>query len=206
MEWQEKYMMLFLDWIEQTEALTDAEKGRLIDVLVKYFRGDGDWQARLKGNEQFVFPVFKAQLDRQKAQREKARESGRKGSQAKRSERQHNNNNNKNDNKDEHDNENEHENQSSSLEEEEDIYQQSPQGIAGAIAREWLRDFGKPANPKTVEVLALWAQRKGYDRPDFIEEAITAAALRNASDPVGYIIALFKDWRSRGINEVEDLD
>lgn len=58
----ESYIPVFLDWVEVTEQLNDQEKGRLVDALVLYARGE-DWQDRIKGNERFLFPAIKAKID-----------------------------------------------------------------------------------------------------------------------------------------------
>lgn len=118
----ESYVPIFFDWPEATQELTAQEKGRLIDVIVCYARGDGDWQDRIKGNERYVFPMFRAQMDRARAEREVAaqahRESGKLGGRPKRkpenqinqngfdgfSENQNNLNNNKDNNKNNNDN------------------------------------------------------------------------------------------------------
>ena len=57
------FLAVFYDWIEVTQELNEQEKGRLIDAMVLYARG-GDWQDRIKGNERYVFPAMKAQIDR----------------------------------------------------------------------------------------------------------------------------------------------
>ena len=61
----EKYVPIFYDWIEATQEFNDQEKGRLIDAIVLYARGE-DWQDRIKGNERYAFPVFRLQVDRAK--------------------------------------------------------------------------------------------------------------------------------------------
>ena len=53
------------------------EKGRLIEAIVKYARGDDDWEELLKGNERFLFPMFQAQIDRSAAQRKQAAQAHR---------------------------------------------------------------------------------------------------------------------------------
>lgn len=73
----DKYVMVFHDWPEATGALTAQEKGRLIDAVVCYARGDEDWQNRIAGNERFLFPMFQAQIDRSNATREGAAEAHR---------------------------------------------------------------------------------------------------------------------------------
>lgn len=51
------------DWVEQCSALSDAEKGRLFIALLEYDRS-GE-APELEGNERFVFPALKAQMDRE---------------------------------------------------------------------------------------------------------------------------------------------
>lgn len=58
-----EYVPVFYDWVEVTGELTAQEKGRLIDAIVLYAQG-GDWQEQIKGNERYLFPAFKKQIDR----------------------------------------------------------------------------------------------------------------------------------------------
>ena len=78
-----KYLKIWYDWPETTEYLTAAQKGRLIDALVKYARGDADAAASLKGAALALFPAFKRQIDQDTeqyaAQTERNRENGKKG-------------------------------------------------------------------------------------------------------------------------------
>lgn len=81
------FVPIFFDWTEVTEALNDAEKGRLVDALVTYAKG-GSWNDLIKGNERYVFPVFRAMIDRSaeiSAKRSQAGSNGGKQSQANRS-------------------------------------------------------------------------------------------------------------------------
>ena len=57
------YVKVWLDWPEKTRALKDSEKGRLIDALAYYARGE-DVTNLLTGNERFVFPMFQTDIDR----------------------------------------------------------------------------------------------------------------------------------------------
>lgn len=59
----DKYVMIFHDWPEATRMIGYQEKGRLIDAIVKYARGDNDWDDLLKGNEKYLFPMFQTQID-----------------------------------------------------------------------------------------------------------------------------------------------
>lgn len=73
-----EYIPIFLDWIDATQELNAQEKGRLIDALVLYARGE-DWQDLIRGNERYVFPSFRGQIDRHLGRLEKLRENGRNG-------------------------------------------------------------------------------------------------------------------------------
>ena len=58
------YIMLYFDFIEATQSLSDAECGRLVKAMVEYAR-DGDIpESALVGSERHVFPTFRLQIDR----------------------------------------------------------------------------------------------------------------------------------------------
>ena len=59
----ESFVEIFSDWVEVTKALSDAEKGRLIDAMVIYAQG-GNWQDFLSGNERYLFPTFRLNIER----------------------------------------------------------------------------------------------------------------------------------------------
>ena len=58
------YVKLFFTFPEDTQSLTSAEKGRLVDALIRYARGE---PVSLEGNERFLFDVFRGQIDREQA-------------------------------------------------------------------------------------------------------------------------------------------
>lgn len=76
------YIKVFLDWAEATRKLKDQEKGRLIDAMVAYAKGE-EIEDRLIGNEAYVFPMFQLQIDRDQQEYadriRKQRENGLKG-------------------------------------------------------------------------------------------------------------------------------
>lgn len=57
------YVKAFYDWPEQMSALTDEEKGRLFVAILKY--GETGEIPEMQGAERILFPVFKAQIDRE---------------------------------------------------------------------------------------------------------------------------------------------
>ena len=75
------YIKLFLDYLDAVEPLGDAERGRLFTALMQYARtGEAP---QLSGNERFLFPMMRAQIDRDSAEYkdycEKQAENGKKG-------------------------------------------------------------------------------------------------------------------------------
>ena len=56
------YIKLFVDYLDAIEPLGDAERGRLFTSLLEYARtGEAP---QLGGNERFLFPMMRAQIDR----------------------------------------------------------------------------------------------------------------------------------------------
>ena len=59
-----EYIMLYNDFMETTQALTDAERGRLIAAMIEYARDGRVDESALVGNERVLFPVFRRQIER----------------------------------------------------------------------------------------------------------------------------------------------
>jgi|GEM_PF-879968 len=67
-----QYVMIYYDFLEIIEPLSNAERGRLLTAILQY--GKNGVAKELSGNERFVFPVIKAQIERDnKAYEEKCR-------------------------------------------------------------------------------------------------------------------------------------
>lgn len=79
------HIKLFFDDLDAMELLGDAEKGRLFTALLVY--GKSGEAPQLGGNERFLFPMMRAQVDRDKADAaglsEARSAAGRKGAEAK---------------------------------------------------------------------------------------------------------------------------
>lgn len=264
----DSYVPIFFDWPEATRALSAQEKGRLIDALVVYARQGEGWQELVKGNERFAFPIFQAQIDRSRVEREvklrRDRENGKKGGRRKASASAEGSDGGDGAagdgaadeegviggnpgfegvsgdeaglegvsgenpgfegvfpaNPDKHEDEYDHEYEydidrqhrvEGDFDEEEDRGRQGEaRAGAGACAREieeaWRREFGRVPNPAIVRGVLRWARFYRVDDFALVLEAVSAAALRDANDPLAYVIALFRDWRERGVRGVEDLE
>lgn len=57
-----EYIKLFVDCLDSWELLEDAEAGRLVRALLEYRRSGT--AVELSGNERFIFPTHRAQIDR----------------------------------------------------------------------------------------------------------------------------------------------
>lgn len=60
-----EYFCAYHSYLDALEPLTDAERGRLFTACLKYSKS-GEVE-HLSGNERFVFPVFRGQIDRDNA-------------------------------------------------------------------------------------------------------------------------------------------
>ena len=58
------YVKIYADWTKATAKLREAEKGRLVDAMVVYATTGVDTSDQLSGNEQYLFPMFQASIDR----------------------------------------------------------------------------------------------------------------------------------------------
>lgn len=76
-----KYVKAYYDWIEQTAALDDAERGRLFIAVLEYARS-GECPP-LSGRESVLFPVFKAVIDRDAEKAESNSQNGSRGGRGK---------------------------------------------------------------------------------------------------------------------------
>ena len=76
-----KYLKVFTDFADAMEELGDAERGRLFTAMLKY--AETGAAPDFRGNERFIWPVAKLQIDRMAAECEgrakTSRENGSKG-------------------------------------------------------------------------------------------------------------------------------
>ena len=58
-----KYLKVFVDFADKIELLGDAERGRLFTAMLKY--ASSGVEPDLRGNERFIWPTAKSEIDRQ---------------------------------------------------------------------------------------------------------------------------------------------
>ena len=221
----EPYYTLYFNWIEDTQELNDQEKGRLIDAIVLYARGD-DWQERIKGNERYVFPIYKNQLDRARRLSEVRAEAGSKGgnqNQARNSKlKQSEARNSKakqieaNDSKVE-----QSENESSKIPnikeedkeeyKEKDIYEEEEEEDAHArerlidpdwkmVAEAYQREIGMLPMGTALDVLTSYVDDLGGD---VVCKAIEITNQKTPDNPHQFLIAILKNFEKNGIDSRE---
>lgn len=71
------YVKAYYDWIEQTAALSDAERGRLFIAILEYARSG--LEPKLDGREGLLFPVFRTMVDRDAQKSEVYSQNGKLG-------------------------------------------------------------------------------------------------------------------------------
>lgn len=76
-----KYLKVFTDFAKTIEPLSDAEKGRLFAAMLEY--AETSTEPRFSGNERFIWPTAKLNIDRESAFCEKQRRNASKPNEAK---------------------------------------------------------------------------------------------------------------------------
>jgi len=187
------FIPIFTDWIEVTRELNDQEKGRLVDAMVMYARGE-NWQERIKGNERYVFPNFRCVIDRSRDITKKRAESGKRGGkqkQANRSKRKQNVTNVATPTEEEEEEE---------KEKEYNTPYNPPQGDDGGGFFAKLRDLDVRLSADAYEEVR-----------DFMEQGITDAMLSYAADLAtdqnrlswAYIRGIVNNWITEGVETLQ---
>ena len=59
-----RYIMLYYNFIEDTQFLSDAERSRLVIAMLEYARDGEVPEGTLTGSERLLFPIYRNQIDR----------------------------------------------------------------------------------------------------------------------------------------------
>ena len=73
-----KYLKVWTSFRDVIQPLSDAEKGRLFDMMLQYAE-DNTEPANFAGNERFIWPAAKQIIDLASEKAEKLRQNGLKG-------------------------------------------------------------------------------------------------------------------------------
>ncbi len=83
-----KYLKVWTDFADVLETLEDAEVGRLFIAMLRY-AGTGEEPPRFEGNERFIWPVARRDIDKTVEEAGRLTENGRKGGRPKTNTNQH---------------------------------------------------------------------------------------------------------------------
>lgn len=215
------FLKVFFDFEERTEMLDAEEQGRLLVCMLHYAK-TGE-ENELTGNERFVWPVFKGEIDKEIAKYEVKIANGSKGGRPPKSETERNRTKpnetegNRNGEEEtevdflhEQEQEQEHEQEHEQEQEQEDIENCDDDDDIRARAREaavrrsFLKDFGRKGTPEEVRQICWAASLHGFDA-DLTAYAVQRAAQYNAKSPVKYVKEILSEWARVGIQTVEDV-
>lgn len=198
------FVKVYFDFEDRTEMLNEVERGRLLLAMLRYAQGKE--LPELRGGERFLFPVFKMDIDRDASTYASKVENGAKGGRPTKPNETENNLTKPNETEYNliRKNKNKNKNKNVILEEEEDTTINDLLPAREAVVDAWERAFGRPPSPAIAEHIAADAKARLFDG-EVTAEAIKMAGLRNAGDPVGYVMTLFQDWALHRIRTMDDL-
>lgn len=193
------YVCLYHSYLDAVQALGDAERGRLFTAMLEYSITGAT--GHLPGNERFLFPMVKAQIDRDKAKYEKqCKKNAENGKTGGRPKKQKNpvgfSESEKSQGKGEGKGEGEREGKGDGS------YPLPPTDTAAAVLSDYLNRVNPSASQASLDELRGYAETMG---PDVCRRAIDIALdSKKATWP--YIRAILRDKQSRGVRSLADWD
>lgn len=192
------YVKAYYDWIEQTAALSDAERGRLFIAILEYARSG--LEPKLDGREGILFPAFKSMLDRDAQISAAKAQNGAKGGRSNKA--------NKSKQKQNEANESKHKlTKDKDKDKDEDNKENSPNGeqkkVDAALAevyQAWERASGKCASIAQSEELQILLEEHGRENMLY---AIKQGVNHNAVT-LAYIKAVLKGNKSSGKRDKQE--
>lgn len=197
-----EYFAAYHSYLKSVEPLKDAERGRLFTACLSYSMTGTE--PELRGNERFVWPSIREQIDRDKtayaercaANRENALQRHATASDGKPA-----------DAKPAKEKEREKARATENTTEKANVSRyalddddtRSPRAYDAELASLWKRAFGGTPTPLQSEELVAW--RRDWQL-ELLEEAINAASEAGAENRIGYIRSTLLDWKMRGIRTI----
>lgn len=216
------FLKVFFDFEERTEALSDTERGRLLLCMLRYAE-TGETPA-LSGNERVIWPVFKAEIDKEIAVYNTRVDNGNRGGRpGKNGTEQNRNKPNETETKRNKPNNNQTETetnpnaqeqeqeqeQDNNIDDDDDIrarMNEEPDSIIRfAIESSYRASFGRMPTPSEEAQLTAAVIRMKISA-GLISMACEKAAIHGARAPVKYLLAVFDEWRQEDIRTVEEAE
>ena len=202
------FLKVFFDFEERTEKLSETERGRLLVGMLHYAK-TGE-EPELTGNEQFIWPVFKGEIDKEIQSYEVKVANGSKGGRPpKEPEETENNRNkpNKTENKrnaQEQEQEQEYEQEQEQEDEKTDDDDDSrARAREAAVKNTFKVSIGRTGTPEEVSSICGTASLLGFG-PEVTAEALRIAAGKGARSPVSYARKILQEWSENNVKTWPD--
>ena len=207
------FLKVFFDFEERTEKLSETERGRLLVGMLHYAK-TGE-EPELTGNEQFIWPVFKGEIDKEIQSYETKVANGSKGGRPSKetegnrnkpneTEKKRNAQEQEQEQEQEYEQEQEQEQEQEEGENEDDDDDIRARAREAAVRRSFLRDFGRNGTPEEVRQICWAAAVHGFGA-EMAAHAVQRAAQFNAKSPVRYVKEIFDEWSRAGCETVDDV-
>lgn len=210
------FLKVFFDFEDRTEKLSDAERGMLLVAMLHYAR-TGE-EPELSGNEQFLWPVFKSEIDREIEKYEIKVANGSKGGRPpKETEGNRNKPNETEENRNgkaesesdflhdqEQDQEQDHDQEQEERENDDDDDDIRARAREAAVRRSFLKDLGRKGTPEEVRQICWAAAVHGFNG-EMAAYALQRAAQFNPRSVVKYVKEILSEWAAAGCRTVDDV-
>lgn len=203
------FLKVFFDFEERTEKLSETERGRLLVGMLHYAK-TGE-EPELTGNEQFIWPVFKGEIDKEIQSYETKVANGSKGGRPSKETEVNRNKPNETEKKrntqeqeQEQEYEQEQEQEQEEGENEDDDDDIRARAREAAVKKSFLKDMGRHGTPEEVRQICTTASIYGFDA-SVAACAVQRAAQFNAKSPVKYVKEILREWKAAGCSTVEDV-
>lgn len=195
------FLKVFFDFEERTEKLSETERGRLLVGMLHYAK-TGE-EPELTGNEQFIWPVFKGEIDKEIQSYEIKVANGSKGGRPPKEPEESENNRNKpnktENNRNAQEQEQEYEQEQEQEEERTDDDDDSrARAREAAVKNTFKVSVGRTGTPEEVSSLCGTASIYGFG-PEVTAEALRIAAGKGARSPVSYAKKILMEWEENGV-------
>ena len=195
------YVCLYHSYLDAVQALGDAERGRLFTAMLEYSITGAT--GHLPGNERFLFPMVKAQIDRDKAKYEKqCKKNAENGKTGGRPKKQKNPVGFSESEKSQGKGEGKGEGKGKDKGEGDGVYPLPPTSVAADVLADDLNRVNPSASQASLDELRGYAESMGAD---VCRRAIDIALdSKKATWP--YIRAILRDKQARGVKCLADWD
>lgn len=197
------FLKVFFDFEERTEKLSETERGRLLLGMLHY-ASTGE-EPDLSGNEQFLWPVFRKEIDQEIASYETRVANGRLGGRPASGTDPKETEGNLNKPKQTETNRNGQEQEQEQEQEKETDDDDDLQRAREAVGLSFRENFGRAGTPEEVRDISVSAALMGFG-PELAGEAVRRAAKFAPRSPLRYVKRILEEWRSEGVRSVEDAD